>query len=536
MGKIVKKNQPCPNPECNSSDALQVYENNSSHCFSCGKTFWEHEISTNEPAKAHTGLTVQDIEGYSIRGNQARKIKKVVAEFFGVRAETNSDNVITSYFYPYPTGYKQRRLPKIFTWVGGQAGGLFGKDKFASGGKRLVITEGEDDALAVAQASLDRYEKIYPVISLRSATTTDDLIEAREWIRSFDEVVLCLDNDKAGEEAKQKSIRIIGIDKIKVWNPGKLKDACDVLLEQGSEGLMRLIWDAERWSPAGIISKEDIWKQISERNKIASVPYPPCMAGVNKKIKGKRKGEIVLLISGTGSGKSTLIRENILYDLETTEDRVGVISLEESPGETGLKLSGMAIRRNPANEEIPEDELKVGFDAVFGTDRVVVLDHQGSIKDDSILDQLEYMCLIGCKSLYIDHITILVSEGADGLTGNEAIDKIMNDLLRLVKRHDVCVVLVSHLRKVQTGSKSFEEGKLPTMDDIRGSGSIKQVSFDIIGFARDMGALDAAERNTIKMAVLKSRTMGQTGPVQGAVYDNETGRLAPASEEAFEVL
>lgn len=145
------------------------------------------------------------------------------------------------------------------------------------------------------------------------------------------------------------------------------------------------------------------------------------------------------------------------------------------------------------------------------------------------------MCLIGCKYLFIDHITILVSEGADGLTGNEAIDKIMNDLLRLVKRHNVYICLISHLRKVQTGGKSFEEGRIPSLDDIRGSGSIKQVSFDVIAFARDMNNAEEHVRNTICMAVLKSRTMALTGPVVGAVYNNVTGRLTAfdATTEEF---
>ncbi|RLA18289.1 MAG: hypothetical protein DRQ62_13870, partial [Gammaproteobacteria bacterium] len=82
-----------------------------------------------------------------------------------------------------------------------------------------------------------------------------------------------------------------------------------------------------------------------------------------------------------------------------------------------------------------------------------------------------------------------------------------------------------------TGRKSFEEGVLPTLDDIRGSGSIKQISFDIIAFARDMQAAYEQTRNTIKMAVLKSRFTGLTGRVNDTVYDFETGRLKSVSDE-----
>ena len=103
------------------------------------------------------------------------------------------------------------------------------------------------------------------------------------------------------------------------------------------------------------------------------------MEGVNSKLKGKRAGEITLLISGTGSGKSTLLREDMLFTLQnTTEDvKIGVLSLEEDPAETTRKLIGMYLKRNPADEPIEDEDLLAGFDELFGSGRVVMLDHQG---------------------------------------------------------------------------------------------------------------------------------------------------------------
>jgi len=135
------------------------------------------------------------------------------------------------------------------------------------------------------------------------------------------------------------------------------------------------------------------------------------------------------------------------------------------------------------------------------------------------------MALMGCKYLVLDHITIAVSEGSEGLSGNEAVDKIMSDLLKIVKRHNIWLGLISHLRKAQGGTKSFEEGKLASIDDIKGSGSIKQISFDIISFARNLIAEDETERNIIKFRVLKSRFTGLTGNAGSALYDRSTGRL-----------
>jgi twinkle protein len=106
----------------------------------------------------------------------------------------------------------------------------------------------------------------------------------------------------------------------------------------------------------------------------------------------------------------------------------------------------------------------------------------------------------------------------------------MNDLLKFVKRLPVWVGLVSHLRKTSNTGKAFEEGKMPTLDDIKGSGSIKQISMDIVAFARNLMAEDPVVRNTIEIASLKCRFTGLTGFVSGSYYDFDTGRLKHVSE------
>jgi len=476
---------------------------------------------------------LEEISEYPCRGFKERNIFKQVSEHYGVKVSYDSDGSIAAHYYPYYmedvlSGYKVRKLPKEFSSVGKVRGGLFGQNLY-SGGKRLVITEGELDCMAVQAAWYNKYKTFYPVVSIRSASSIKDLIEEREWIRNFDEVIVWFDNDEAGRKASQEAARIIGYDKVKLAKSAE-KDASELWVKDPTK-VLKTVYDSIPYTPAGILTADDLWEQLEDYNKIESVPYPPCMAGLNDKLKGMRFGEITLWTSGTGSGKSTLLREIALHLIETTEDKVGVISLEESPAETARKMAGMALNRNPAAEEIPIDELKVGFDKVFRTNRVQVLDHQGSISDGSIIDYLEYMCLSGAKYLFIDHITILASEGAEGLTGNEATDLIMNQLLKVAKKHNVWIGLISHLRKTGEG-RSFEDGKLPAMDDIRGSGSIKQISCDIIAFARNVSAENSNERNTISTKVLKCRYTGLTGPTGPIFYEYDTGRLRQA--EAFD--
>lgn len=494
-------------------------------------------VSTVQTSPKSTKLTAEYIHTLPVRGMKPRGITKAACEFFNVRVSYGDDGEIDAHYYPYDSEkfYKVRRLPKDFSWVG-KSSRLFGMEKFNGGGKRLIIAEGEIDCLTLAQVSLDKYGKVYPTVGLSSSAMAEQsLLEHRDWIRSFSEVVICFDEDDAGMKAQGHAIRIIGLDKVKLTKLPH-NDASEVYVKEGSARLLQCIYDAAPYIPSGIITKTALWEAVVAYNNTPSVPYPDCLRGVNSKTKGARLGEIALFVSGTSCGKSTVMREICLSMKEQTTDKIGIVSLEESPAETARKLSGMALHRNPAAEEISLEELKPGFDMVFDDDRFILLDHQGSLKDESILDKIEYMALSGCKYIIIDHITILVSEGADGLTGNEAIDKVMNDLLRFVKRHNVWIGLVSHLRKTSVGGKAFEEGRMPTLDDIKGSGSIKQVSFDIIAFARNLQNEDEVARNCIEVAILKCRYTGLTGSVEGAYYDYLTGRFKTLDERPQEAF
>ena len=534
-------------PACPSSDGFTLYDDGHGYCFVCNH--YERNVNEKESEMAVAAPQVTSLELFEsqlgdYRGCRERGIKKTIAEHYGVRASYDNERNIIAYNYPYYRdneliAYKVRTLPKQFKTVGDfKDVWPFGYQSFGMGGKRLVITEGEFDAMSVAQASLDHYNKIYPAISVASASNLKSLLQAREWIRSFEEVVLFFDRDVAGQKAIKDAANIIGIDKIKVAS-STAKDPCELYQEKGKDGVMRAIWDAQPFSPAGIVvGHEPIWEQYLARQATESVPYPACLTGINDKTKGMRFGEITLFTSGTGSGKSTVIKEIVLDLLNKTEDKVGMISLEESVGDTAEKFIQMKLERNLQEYDVSLEEQEEASRAVFGSERLVLLDHQGSVGDESLIDKIEYMALMGCKYLILDHITIAVSEGAEGYSGNEAIDKVMSDLLKLTKKHNIWLGVISHLRKVQGGGATFEQGKLPSMDDIKGSGSIKQISFDIIGFSRDMANEDEEIRNTINFIVLKSRFSGKTGPAGSVKYNHETTRLTYHNENEidFEVL
>ena len=521
--------------KCDSSDAVAVYLEDdgrlSGYCFSCSTNYYTYEEG-EKPKESYVQVepeAVIPVSGLPYGTSAKRKIGKKVAEMFGVRSSYDSNGQVDTVYYPYHKGQEEvgskKRIvsPKDFRFQGDMGDQLFGQQNFSAGGKRLVITEGEEDTLAIAE-SYEQKGVIYPVVSLASASNMKAPLAQREWLRSFDEICLWMDADKAGEEAILKLAKICGYDKVKIVK-GKEKDASDEYTKHGYMEVNRAIWNAQPYNPAGIMSGESIWEAYRDKKEIPTIPYPPCLAVVQDKLKGIRQGEITLFTSGTSIGKSSIIKETVLHILDTTTEKVGMISLEESVGYTAGKFIGMHLRKDMSTGDTTEEEERTAFDEVFGDGRLILLDHQGAVSDGSLVDKIEYLALMGCKYLILDHLTIAVSEGVEKLTGNEATDKMMNELLRICNKHHVWIGLISHLRKTGLQGKSFEEGKMPSLDDIKGSGSVKQVSFDIIGFSRDLTSDDPIKRSTVNFSVLKNRFSGVTGSAGSASYDIDTGRL-----------
>lgn len=550
--KLLRGRHPCDT--CGSSDSVGYYEDHWTCFGACDKTeFYEDNKGFSKRTMQEIDFeeiieTLEQIQELPFRGSETRGIYNYIYQFYGVRSVVDEDGNPKDRYYPWYrdnklVAYKQKVdkvvkgdevvVKKKFYMHGDtqvmnrKDCMLFGQHLFEAGGKILVITEGEDDACAIQQAYDQRYNgKRYPVVSLYNSNADQVFINNLEWIMSFEKVVLWPDRDDhgGGLETMERYARAIGT-KAHIVGCTKYKDANDALKAEKPDYLINQIFNAQQYTPAGFVKGEELWERFKKRKEQISLPYPECLAGLNEKLKGMRMNEITLFTSGTGSGKSTVTKEIMLHIINQPGCRLGIVSLEEDVGETVEKLLEMQMETNFGESAVEEEEQRKAFENLFTPNNVIVLDHQGSVSDQSLIDKLRALCAMGCTHIILDHITIAVSEGNEGLSGNEAVDKMMSDLLKLVKSWPVWLGIISHLRKTGAGGKSFEEGHMASLDDIKGSGSIKQVSFDIIAFARNMVAESEDERNTIKFRVLKARFTGRTGDAGSAKYSHNSKRL-----------
>ena len=176
------------------------------------------------------------------------------------------------------------------------------------------------------------------------------------------------------------------------------------------------------------------------------------------------------------------------------------------------------------------EEYRDAYDNTVGSGKIFFFDHFGSNAIENITNRIRYMVkILKCKYIILDHISILVSSQEFGADERRNIDQCMTKLRTLVQELDICLIIASHLRRTQDGS--HEEGKELSLNHLRGSHSIGQLSDIVLGLERNGQADCPVERNTTKIRVIKNRFSGITGLCSTLFYDTNTGRLNEVSSQ-----
>ena len=518
------QHEPCP--ACGSKNNLARYSDGHATCFTTGCNHYEHgdgRVVESKPVNTRK-LEMNGV----IASIPDRRISKETCRKYGVTIEYGTDGKITKHHYPYydkdngrPLGSKCRVVENKNFYASGtfENVGLFGQNTHRGNGKYITIVEGEADALAVSEM----FDGKWPVVSLRSGASgaVKDIKENLEWLESFESVVICFDSDKAGQDGATSVLDLFTPNKAKNVVLS-YKDAGEMLKEKKIQLFTKEWWNAKTYQPDGIIAGSDTWELLIAQEDVRSIPYP--WACLNELTYGFREKELVTLTSGSGMGKSQIVRELEHYLLGATEDNIGILALEEDIPKTTLGL--MSIEANKPlhlNKSVTRDDKKKYWDRTLGSGRIFLFDHWGSTNEDNLLSRIRYMAKgLDCKWIILDHLSIVVSD-QEIADERKAIDSIMTKLRQLVQETGVGLFLVSHLRR--PSGKAHEDGGQISLAELRGSAAIAQLSDMVIGLERDQQHLDPVVRNTTTVRVLKNRFAGLTGPACYLHYCKETGRM-----------
>jgi|TARA_R110000823_G_scaffold163253_4_gene294923 twinkle protein len=507
--------------ECGSSDANSIYDDGHSFCFSCNtnKQGVETLTPTNkqEPSKNFISGEITAITKRHIDFNTTQKYNYQTGTYFGRPCQIanyyDSDKTLVAQKLRYPD--------KTFQWLGdARQSGLFGQHLWRDKGKLIIVTEGELDALSVSKINSNKF----PVVSIKSgaAGAKKDIQKELEFLESYESVVFMFDQDEHGKKAALECAKLFSPNKAKICTL-PLKDANEMLMAGKAQELTNCMWASKPYRPDGIVLGADLWAEIQKEDKHVTVPYP--FESLNIKTHGLRKGELVTITAGSGVGKSSFCR-HVALQLLKHDYTVGYIALEETMKHSALGIMGVELKKplHLTREGITDAQLLETFTNTVGSGKFYLYNHFGSTIADNLLSKIRYMAK-ACNVDYVilDHLHMALSALGDSNTTDERklIDYFVSKLRTLVEETGIGLILVSHLSRAKDGNKGYEDGLQVSMNSLRGSASIAQLSNMVLSLSRDLQSSD----NLAQVNVLKNRFSGETGKACDLHYDLETGCL-----------
>jgi twinkle protein len=541
MGQCVTK---MPH-SCGTRKGLQVFENEdktlSGFCFSCHQyvhdPLGQGATIDNIPKEKLTKKSKEEIEEEIAEIEECeaidlpdRKLRKEYLQYLGIKIgyDPRDGKTPAYHYYPYTrdgelVGYKVRHIKSKSMWsVGDQRDvDLFGWEQaIKTGAKRLIITEGELDAVAV-RAILNIYTKenfkdyMPAVVSLAhgSGGANKDLAKAAPKIaKFFKEVVLCFDQDKSGEAATKEAMKVLP-NALSATLPAK--DANEALIKgKGKAAFNALTFNFAKVKNTSLIFGEDLHDLAREPAKFGELTWP--WKGVQKVTRGIRYGETIYIGAGVKMGKSELLNALAAHFIKEHGVKVFMAKPEEANKKTYKLLAGKM-----EGKVFHDPEVQMDYDAYDRAGKLLegklamvnLYQHMGweSLEAD-IISSVSW----GAKVVFIDPITNLTN-GLEASVANIKLQEYAQKLAAMALDNNIVIFIFCHL-KAPMGSADHEHGGAVLSSQFAGSRAMMRSCNMMIGIEGDKSPTDkdgnerhASLKNQRDLVLLEDREFGQTG-------------------------
>lgn len=525
-------------PDCQAEGKYKknvgVYEDGKMWCFRCEKMInnQEDDIKQSSPlllggeysAITKKRLTLDSVSAFNVEVNKDDHGRPVLVFPYTMNGKLIAQKLKIP-------AHLSKSGKNEYVWLNyNKKLDMFGSHLHDSSRKNIIITEGEEDAIAVYQAlgsggsrSLNHVTSVH-----RGTTSSVDFVKDNyEKLAQYETITLCLDEDDPGHKARDKVIPLFTKNKLRIVKLPR-KDACEMLINNQEEELKWSVLKAEAIVPKGVVKVSELDREFFNYEIPKGIPtgFPK----LDKLVGGIRKGELTMVTGGSGLSKSTFVT-NLVYNLTIQQGlKVADIKLEENKHRTIANYLGMYFddRKYATNPKLLSDEQITEFKDKFKN--YMTHDHFGSLDTKELLSVLEYYALSEKVDLIVlDHISIAISGMVSSKEGERKdIDIVLTKIRELVNISKVGFICISHLSSPPHGGKQWEEGKRVSRSSLRGSASLNQLPDNILAIEGDLTDPDTKHLRHIR--VLKSRYDGaQEELVDSYTYDTDTGKIHAAT-------
>ena len=463
-----------------------------------------------------------------------RRLNESSLAYFGIKIGLSESDGATpaSHHYPYYKdgvlrAYKNRIIENKGMWTVGEMKGvdLFGWEQAkVTGARRLFITEGELDAVAlyqmiVKQQSTTQYaDRIPAVVSLTrgcSHAVNDITANIEKIRRMFKEVVLVFDQDEPGKKAAEDVLKIAP-DFMTVDLPEKDANAC--LLE----GKNKACVDACMWKAAVPKNTSLVWgsslHEAGRQEAEWGATYP--WQQLTTMTRGIRFGETVYIGAGVKMGKSEVVNALAAHCILEHGWKVFMAKPEEANRKTYQMVVGKAVGKIFHDPNIPFDYDAYDIGSKRIGDNLAMVNLYQHMGWESLQTDIRAAAAAGCKAIFIDPITNLTA-GMESSTANTKLQEIAVELSAMAHDLNLVIFIFCHLKAPQ--GTPHERGGEVLSSQFSGSRAMMRSCNYMIGLEGNKDPdLDEMTRNERDLVVLEDREFGNTGRVK-LRWDKNTG-------------
>lgn len=457
------------------------------------------------------GISVEVAESCGlIAGNVYIKSRRKEALCFGF-PYTNVDGT---------TAVKWRDGAKNFSQTGA-ARSLWRIEEW--GGGDLIICEGELDSVSFAAAGIFATS----VPNGAPASRVEDLDsqkfsylwDSKETLKRADRIILAVDADAPGSLLAEEIARRVG--KARCWRavyPASCKDANDVLVQFGADGLRNVLEDATPWPVSGL-------RNVSEYRAAAMDLYLSGMdRGVGVGIPSfdalyKTNPQSLTIITGIpGSGKSAFVTWLSVCLAKQSGWNCAVFSAECASEIHLLQLAAVYMGKPfDGRGKMTAVELEEAMNWI--STRFVFIDESES-SVASILERAQASVLRnGVRLLIVDPYNFL-SRAEDGVG---AINETLVALKTFCVEHSIACWLVAHPTKMHRDNSG--EMPVPGLYDCSGSAGFANSSDAFLSIARV-----ASGKTLVRNSKARYPWIGKLGDVI-LDFDYRTGSFTGRNDE-----
>lgn len=409
----------------------------------------------------------------------------------------------------------------------------------------LLICEGEPDCLSAIEAGFTN------AVSVPLGSGNFHWIEENwDWLEQFDSIIVCSDNDEAGQKMQKEVVYRLGSWRTKVVEVppifeaenGKkysINDLNEALYYLGKEKVLEIILNAKDSPVPGVIDFSDI--QDVDLDQIDGITTG--IRPLDRYLMKLFQGTLNIITGINGAGKSSFINQIICQSLEQDKN-VFLFSGELPNFQTKNWLNSVLAGQRHIEERHWQDatyykvspEAKREIDEFYRGRLYIYEDGRSNRMTDLLKTMEDSVRKYGTKLLILDNLTAINLECSDDNKYNKQSELIMN-LIAFAVKFNVIVLLVVHPHKIDTMRR------LNKMD-VQGISAIIDLAHRIISLYRVSDKDKQGEpklngsgwrvkpiKEDVLIDILKDRMLGYEGRSVGVYYDQPSRRFFTSEED-----